>query len=58
MKILFSKVGVCTVDGKLVHSIQAVGIPQISNEVEEVDTTVLASIFGLAANESEGRLAR
>ena len=72
MKILITKVGgikeelatkvykipVCTVDGKLVHSIQAVGIPQISNEVEEVDTTVLASIFDLAASESEGRLAR
>ena len=30
------------------QTIQAVGIPQISNEVEEVDTTVLASMFGLA----------
>ena len=45
------KIPVCTVDGKPVQTIQAVGIPQISNEVEEVDTTVLASIFGLAASE-------
>ena len=32
-------------------TIQAVDIPQISNEVEEVDITVLASMFGIAARE-------
>ena len=52
MQIVITKVG-GTVDGKLVHSIQAVGIPQISNVVEVVDATVLASIFGLAASESD-----
>ena len=45
------KVPICTVDGKTVQTIQAVGIPQISNEVEEVDVTGLASMFGLAASE-------
>ena len=45
------KIPICTVHGKPVQTIQAVGIPQISNEVEEVDTTVLASMFGLVASE-------
>ena len=46
------KIPVCTVDdGKPAQTIQAVGIPQISNEVEDVDTTVLASMFGLEASE-------
>ena len=34
------KIPICTVNGKPVQMIQAVGIPQISNKVEEVDTNV------------------
>ena len=45
------KIPIGTVDGKPVQTIQVLGIPQISNDVEEVDPTVLASIFGLAASE-------
>lgn len=45
------KIPICTVDVKPVQTIQAVGIPQLSNEVEELDTTVLASMFGIAARE-------
>ena len=45
------KIPIGTVDVKPVQTIQAVDIPQISNEVEEVDTTVLASMFGIAARE-------
>ena len=45
------KIPVGTVDGKPVQTIQVLGIPQISNDVEEVDPTVLASISGLAASE-------
>ena len=45
------KVPVCTVDGKPVQTIQAVGIPKISNEVEEIDASALASMFGLSAIE-------
>ena len=42
------KVPICAVDGKTVQAIQAVGIPQISNEV---DGNLLASIFGLAESD-------
>ena len=45
------KIPICTVVGKPLQMIQAIGIPQILNQVEEVDTTVLASMFGLAARE-------
>lgn len=45
------KIPIGTVDVKPVQTIQAVDIPQKSNEVEEVDTTVLASMFGIAARE-------
>jgi len=45
------KVPICAVDGKTVQAIQAVGIPQISDEVDEVDGTLLASIFGLAESD-------
>lgn len=45
------KIPIGTVDVKPVQTIQAVDIPQISNEVEEVDTAVLASMFGIAARE-------
>jgi len=45
------KVPICAVDGKTVQAIQAVGIPQISDEVDEVDGNLLASIFGLAESD-------
>ena len=45
------KVPICTVDGKTVQAIQAVGIPQISDEVDEVDGNLLASTFGLAESD-------
>jgi len=45
------KVPICAVDGKTVQAIQAVGMPQISNEVDEVDGNFLASIFGLAESD-------
>ena len=65
IKILISTVGgveqelttkmykfhVCSVDGKTVQVIQAVGIPQISSEVSEVDVTALANLFGLGQNQ-------
>ena len=63
VKILITKVGgieeelttkvykfpVCTSDGKAVQVIQAVGIPQVSDEIAEVDVTALANLFGLAS---------
>jgi len=65
VKILITKVGggegefftklyevpICAVDGKTEQAIQAVGIPQISDEVDEVDGNLLASIFGLAESD-------
>ena len=45
------KVPVSTVHGKPVQTIQAVGIPKISNEDEEIDASALASMFGIAVNE-------
>lgn len=64
IKILISKVGgikdmttkmykfhVCSVDGKTVQVIQAVGNPQISSEESKVDVTALANLFGLGLNQ-------
>ena len=45
------KVPICAVDGKTVQAIQAVGIPQMSDEVDEVDGTLLTSNFGLAESD-------
>jgi len=52
------KFPICTVDDKPVQTIQAIGIPQISNRVEEVDTTMLGSMFALWQEKFKGRLAR
>ena len=65
VKILITKVGgieeelttkiykfpVCTSDGKAVQVIQAVGIPQISDEITEVDVTALTNLFGLGSDD-------
>jgi len=65
IKILILKVGgiaeelttkmykshVCSVDGKTVQVIQAVGIPQVSSAVSKVDVTALANLFGLGLNQ-------
>ena len=65
VKILITKVGgieeelttkickfpVCTSDGKAVQVIQAVGIPQISDDIREVDVTALANLFGLGSDD-------
>ena len=71
MKILITKVGgvreevarkvykipVCTVDGKLVYSIEAVGILQISNEVKKLTKLCSQACLALGRVKSKGRLA-
>ena len=51
------KFPVCTSDGKAVPVIQAVGIPQISDEITEIDVTALANLFGLGQTTSDNKLA-
>ena len=41
----------CSVDGKTVHVIQAVSIPQMTSELSEVDVTALVNLFDLGLNQ-------
>ena len=47
------KFPVYTSDGKAVQVIQAVSIPQTSDEITEVDVTALANLFGLCSDDNQ-----
>ena len=49
------KVPVCTNDGNIIQAIQAVGIPQISDEVSDVNVNQIASIFGIPTDKLKRR---